>query len=94
MEAFLAVLKVFSLSLPIPSSSFQLRNILGTKNLHEILSDRESISNSMQVIHNLGARFWTLGLLRIPKKCEGGAKGDAKEVAKEVARPPSLFNLT
>ena len=26
-----------------------LRNILGTKSLHEILSDRESISNSMQV---------------------------------------------
>ncbi len=26
-----------------------LRNILGTKNLHEILSDRESISVSMQV---------------------------------------------
>ena len=26
-----------------------LRNILGTKNLHEILSDRESISSSMQV---------------------------------------------
>lgn len=28
-----------------------LRNILGTKNLHEILSDRESISSSMQVGH-------------------------------------------
>ena len=26
-----------------------LRNILGTKNLHEILSDRDSISGSMQV---------------------------------------------
>lgn len=26
-----------------------LRNILGTKSLHEILSDRESISTSMQV---------------------------------------------
>ena len=25
-----------------------LRNILGTKNLHEILSDRDSISGSMQ----------------------------------------------
>ena len=36
----------------------------------------------------------TVGLLRIPKKCQGGAKGDAKEVAKEEARPPSLFNLT
>ena len=41
-----------------------LRNILGTKNLHEILSDRESISGSMQVspvisiIHfNLFERF-------------------------------------
>ena len=38
-----------------PNSSFRLlaqttlRNILGTKNLHEILSDRESISGSMQV---------------------------------------------
>ena len=29
-----------------------LRNILGTKNLHEILSDRESISGSMQVSKN------------------------------------------
>lgn len=27
-----------------------LRNMLGTHNLHEILSDRESISNSMQVV--------------------------------------------
>ena len=27
-----------------------LRNILGTKNLHEILSDRDSISGSMQVM--------------------------------------------
>ena len=29
-----------------------LRNILGTKNLHEILSERESISSSMQVGRN------------------------------------------
>ena len=29
-----------------------LRNILGTKNLHEILSDRDSISGSMQVQHS------------------------------------------
>ncbi len=28
-----------------------LRNILGTKDLHEILGDRETISGSMQVIH-------------------------------------------
>jgi erythrocyte band 7 integral membrane protein len=32
-----------------------LRNILGTKNLHEILSDRESISGSMQVTAPLTA---------------------------------------
>ena len=31
-----------------------LRNILGTKNLHEILSDRESISGSMQVCNEKG----------------------------------------
>lgn len=30
-----------------------LRNMLGTHNLHEILSDRESISNSMQVVRPL-----------------------------------------
>ena len=43
-----------------------LRNILGTKNLHEILSDRESISGSMQVLYhsylssptNLYSEFW------------------------------------
>ena len=35
-----------------------LRNILGTKNLHEILSDRESISGSMQV--NVNQRQETL----------------------------------
>ena len=28
----------------------------------------------------LNAGFWTVGLLRIPKKCEGTAKGGAKEV--------------
>ena len=38
--------------------------------------------------------FWTVGLLRMPKKCEGVAKVDAKEVAKEIARPLSLFNLS
>ncbi|RWS24968.1 band 7 protein-like protein [Leptotrombidium deliense] len=30
-----------------------LRNMLGTHNLHEILSDRESISNSMQVLYKI-----------------------------------------
>ena len=29
--------------------------------------------------------FWTVGLLRIPKKCEGSAKVDAKGGAKEVS---------
>ena len=33
------------------------RNILGTKNLHEILSDRESISGNMQVISLLVFTF-------------------------------------
>ena len=44
-----------------------LRNILGTKNLHEILSDRESISGSMQVsdirrliVKILGISFQTI----------------------------------
>ena len=35
-----------------------LRNILGTKNLHEILCDRESISVAMQV--NIQISDWTL----------------------------------
>jgi SPFH domain / Band 7 family len=30
-----------------------LRNVLGTKNLSEILSERESIANSMQVYHSV-----------------------------------------
>ena len=29
--------------------------------------------------------FWRVGLLRIFKKCEGSAKGDAKRGAKEVS---------
>ena len=35
------------------------RNILGTKNLHEILSDRESISGNMQVtqFHSANIKF-------------------------------------
>ena len=36
-----------------------LRNVLGTKNLSEILSDRESISNTMQV-HRIIYRFLAL----------------------------------
>ena len=30
-----------------------LRNILGTKNLHEILSDRDSIAGAMQVVTHI-----------------------------------------
>ena len=42
-----------------------LRNILGTKNLHEILSDRESISGSMQV-NNYMPKYPTC---KIPEPC-------------------------
>ena len=42
-----------------------LRNILGTKNLHEILSDRESISSSMQVV------FFFLYLFLFARKMVG-----------------------
>ena len=34
-----------------------LRNVLGTRPLHEILSDREAISNTMQVSRLLVMRF-------------------------------------
>ena len=44
-----------------------LRNILGTKNLHEILSDRESITGSMQVIQKKSPEFLFL-LVRSPCK--------------------------
>ena len=36
-----------------------LRNILGTKTLHEILSDREGISNSMQVSKVTASLYWS-----------------------------------
>ena len=39
-----------------------LRNILGTKNLHEILSDRESISSDMQVLALVNIFFRLLSL--------------------------------
>ena len=53
----------WSLSLPLKIfmiSIFQtsLRNILGTKNLHEILSDRESIALAMQVTTKI---IWMVG---------------------------------
>ena len=40
-----------------------LRNILGTKNLHEILSDRESISSSMQVWQLAGKQLRIIMML-------------------------------
>ena len=47
-------LKIFMISICQTS----LRNILGTKNLHEILSDRESIALAMQVTTKI---IWTVG---------------------------------
>ena len=43
------VIKYISPSVCRLLSQTTLRNILGTKNLHEILSDREGISGAMQV---------------------------------------------
>ena len=42
-----------------------LRNILGTKSLHEILSDRESISSSMQVDRRI-PKITIVLVLKIP----------------------------
>jgi len=42
-----------------------LRNILGTKNLHEILSQRESIANSMQVLLDEGTAPWGIFVERV-----------------------------
>lgn len=46
-----------------------LRNVLGTKNLSEILSEREAISNFMQVSHLsvvcVRLSFWRLSILNI-----------------------------
>ena len=42
-----------------------LRNILGTKSLHEILSDRESISSSMQVDRRI-LKITIVPVLKIP----------------------------
>ena len=49
-------LKIFMDMISIRQTS--LRNILGTKNLHEILSDRESIALAMQVATKI---IWTVG---------------------------------
>ena len=42
-----------------------LRNILGTKNLHEILSDRESISGSMQTVLDEATTAWGIKVERV-----------------------------
>ena len=42
-----------------------LRNILGTKNLHEILSDRESISGSMQTVLDEATAGWGIKVERV-----------------------------
>jgi len=45
-----------------------LRNILGTKNLHEILSDRESISIAMQGILDEATAAWGIKVERVEIK--------------------------
>ncbi|CAB4055095.1 unnamed protein product [Lepeophtheirus salmonis] len=45
-----------------------LRNILGTKNLHEILSDRESISASMQAALDEATEPWGIKVERVEIK--------------------------
>merc|ERR1719340_318599 len=45
-----------------------LRNILGTKNLHEILSDRESISGSMQANLDDATTAWGIKVERVEIK--------------------------
>merc|ERR1719150_1796513 len=42
-----------------------LRNILGTKNLHEILSDRESIAGSMQTVLDEATHDWGIKVERV-----------------------------
>ncbi len=69
-----------------------LRNILGTKNLHEILSDRESISGSMQ------ARIFRIVLctlyflcLHVQKKLAGCVKRNVvQHITKKLYLPPFL----
>lgn len=45
-----------------------LRNILGTKDLHQILSDRESISTSMQVVLDEATGSWGIKVERVEIK--------------------------
>ena len=61
------------------------------KNKLNYFSPKKSYSTSSDTnefamwIFNIFFGFWTEGLLRIPEKCEGNAKGDAKGGAKEVS---------
>ena len=41
-----------------------LRNMLGTHNLHEILSDRETISSSMQTVLDEATEHWGIKVER------------------------------
>ncbi|KAK1786395.1 hypothetical protein P4O66_018094, partial [Electrophorus voltai] len=45
-----------------------LRNILGTKNLAEVLSDRESISHNMQVVLDEATHMWGIMVERVEIK--------------------------
>merc|ERR1719182_1243278 len=45
-----------------------LRNILGTKNLHEILSERDSISFSMQTVLDEATKAWGIKVERVEIK--------------------------
>ena len=42
-----------------------LRNILGTKNLHEILSDRDSIAGAMQHLLDEATADWGIKVERV-----------------------------
>ena len=46
-----------------------LRNILGTKTLGDILSDRESIAREMQLVLDEGTEPWGVQVQRSSKKC-------------------------
>ena len=46
-------------------SSNILRNVLGTKNLSEILSEREAISNSMQETLDDATEHWGIMVERV-----------------------------
>ena len=68
-----------------------LRNILGTKNLHEILSDRESISGSMQVLYmNTYTALQCLYLVVIPKKSSYHTFFKLQASAHPCARSPYI----